>query len=71
MRACGINADTAPQLRTTDFFTSHEALLLGYEQALTRVDSTSGDWYATSGHMLWIGDRTRQPDHAHVEFCAA
>jgi 3-deoxy-7-phosphoheptulonate synthase len=68
MRACGINADTAPQLRTTDFFTSHEALLLGYEQALTRVDSTSGDWYATSGHMLWIGDRTRQPDHAHVEF---
>ena len=69
MRACGINPDTAPQLRTTEFFTSHEALLLGYEQALTRVDSTSGDWYATSGHMLWIGDRTRQPDHAHVEFC--
>ena len=69
MRACGINADTAPQLRQTDFFTSHEALLLGYEQAMTRVDSTSGDWYATSGHMLWIGDRTRQPDHAHVEFC--
>ena len=58
MRACGVNADTAPQLRTTDFFTSHEALLLGFEQALTRVDSTSGDWYATSGHMLWIGDRT-------------
>ncbi len=69
MKACGINAETAPQLRTTDFFTSHEALLLGYEQALTRVDSTSGDYYATSGHMLWIGDRTRQPDHAHVEFC--
>ena len=69
MRACGINADTAPQLRQTDFFTSHEALLLGYEQAMTRIDSTSGDWYATSGHMLWIGDRTRQPDHAHVEFC--
>ena len=69
MRACGINADTAPQLRTTDFFTSHEALLLGFEQAMTRVDSTSGDWYATSGHMLWIGDRTRQLDHAHVEFC--
>ncbi|MGB8312860.1 MAG: 3-deoxy-7-phosphoheptulonate synthase class II [Aestuariivirga sp.] len=69
MRACGINADTAPQLRQTDFFTSHESLLLGYEQAMTRVDSTSGDWYATSGHMLWIGDRTRQPDHAHVEFC--
>ena len=69
MRACGINADTAPQLRQTDFFTSHESLLLGYEQAMTRVNSTSGDWYATSGHMLWIGDRTRQPDHAHVEFC--
>jgi 3-deoxy-7-phosphoheptulonate synthase len=69
MRACGINAETTPQLRTTEFFTSHEALLLGFEQALTRVDSTSGDWYATSGHMLWIGDRTRQPDHAHVEFC--
>ena len=68
MKACGITAETAPQLRSTDFFTSHEALLLGYEQALTRVDSTSGDWYATSGHMLWIGDRTRQPDHAHVEF---
>jgi 3-deoxy-7-phosphoheptulonate synthase len=69
MKACGINAETAPQLRQTDFFTSHEALLLGYEQALTRVDSTSGDWYGTSGHMLWIGDRTRQPDHAHIEFC--
>ena len=69
MRACGITAETAPQLRATDFYTSHEALLLGYEQALTRVDSTSGDWYATSGHMLWIGDRTRQPDHAHIEFC--
>ncbi len=69
MRACGITAESAPQLRATDFFTSHEALLLGYEQAMTRVDSTSGDWYATSGHMLWIGDRTRQPDHAHVEFC--
>jgi len=68
MRACGINPDTAPQLRSTEFFTSHEALLLGFEQAMTRVDSTSGDWYATSGHMLWIGDRTRQPDHAHVEF---
>jgi 3-deoxy-7-phosphoheptulonate synthase len=69
MRACGIDADTSPQLRSTDFFTSHEALLLGYEQAMTRVDSTSGEWYATSGHMIWIGDRTRQPDHAHVEFC--
>src|SRR5690606_2388615 len=69
MRAIGIDAETHPKLRETDFFTSHEALLLGYEEAMTRVDSTSGDWYATSGHMLWIGDRTRQPDHAHIEFC--
>ena len=69
MRACGIHPDSAPQLRSADFFTSHEALLLGYEQALTRIDSTSGGNYATSGHMLWIGDRTRQPDGAHVEFC--
>ena len=69
MRACGITSDTTPQLRTTTFYTSHEALLLGYEQAMTRLDSTSGDSYATSGHMIWIGDRTRQPDHAHVEFC--
>ncbi|TDI58074.1 MAG: 3-deoxy-7-phosphoheptulonate synthase class II [Alphaproteobacteria bacterium] len=68
MRAIGINPDTAPTLRQTDIFTSHEALLLGYEQALTRIDSTTGDWYATSGHMIWIGDRTRQPDHGHVEF---
>src|SRR6478672_2186720 len=69
MRACGVDPEQHTELRTTDFFTSHEALLLGYEQAFTRVDSTSGDWYCTSGHMLWIGDRTRQPDHAHVEFC--
>ena len=69
MKAIGITPDNNPSLRETDFFTSHEALLLGYEQALTRVDSTSGDWYATSGHMIWIGDRTRQPDHAHVEYC--
>ncbi len=69
MRACGITSENTPQLRSTNVYTSHEALLLGYEQALTRMDSTSGDWYATSGHMLWIGDRTRQPDHAHVEFC--
>jgi len=69
MRACGIDPENTPQLRSTDLYTSHEALLLGYEQALTRVDSTTGDWYATSGHMLWIGDRTRQLDHAHVEFC--
>jgi 3-deoxy-7-phosphoheptulonate synthase len=69
MRACGVNPEAHPELRTTEFYTSHEALLLGFEQAMTRVDSTSGNWYATSGHMLWIGDRTRQPDHAHVEFC--
>ncbi|PZO80468.1 MAG: 3-deoxy-7-phosphoheptulonate synthase class II [Mesorhizobium amorphae] len=69
MRAVGITSETNHALRETDFYTSHEALLLGYEQALTRVDSTSGDWYATSGHMIWIGDRTRQPDHAHVEYC--
>lgn len=68
MRACGITSDTAPQLHQTEFYTSHEALLLGYEQAMTRVDSTSGDWYDTSAHMVWIGDRTRQPDGAHVEF---
>ncbi len=69
MRAIGVDPESHPELRQTDFFTSHEALLLGYEQAMTRVDSTSGDWYATSGHMIWVGDRTRQPDHAHVEFC--
>jgi 3-deoxy-7-phosphoheptulonate synthase len=69
MRACGIDPEVHPEMRTTDFYTSHEALLLGYEQAMTRVDSTSGDWYDTSGHMVWIGDRTRQADHAHVEFC--
>jgi 3-deoxy-7-phosphoheptulonate synthase len=69
MRACGLDLESHPELRTTDFYTSHEALLLPYEQALTRVDSTSGDWYCTSGHLLWIGDRTRQPDGAHVEFC--
>ncbi len=68
MRACGIDPEAHPEMRTTELYTSHEALLLGYEEALTRVDSTSGDWYATSGHMLWIGDRTRQPDHAHVEY---
>ncbi|MBP0615915.1 class II 3-deoxy-7-phosphoheptulonate synthase [Jiella mangrovi] len=70
MRAIGIESDSHPSLRETDFFTSHEALLLGYEEAMTRVDSTSGDWYATSGHMIWIGDRTRQLDHAHIEFCS-
>ena len=69
MRAVGITSETNYALRETDFYTSHEALLLGYEEALTRIDSTSGDWYATSGHMIWVGDRTRQPDHAHIEYC--
>jgi 3-deoxy-7-phosphoheptulonate synthase len=68
MAACGLTSETVPAIRETDFYTSHEALLLGYEQAMTRVDSTTGDWYDTSAHMLWIGDRTRQPDGAHVEF---
>jgi len=68
MEACGLTSETAPQIRETDFFTSHEALILQYEQALTRVDSTSGDWYDCSAHMLWVGHRTRQMDGAHVEF---
>jgi len=68
MEACGLTSDSAPQIRETDFFTSHEALLLPYEEALTRVDSTSGEWYDCSAHMLWIGERTRQLDAAHVEF---
>ncbi|MGD2025950.1 MAG: 3-deoxy-7-phosphoheptulonate synthase class II, partial [Methyloceanibacter sp.] len=68
MRAIGLTPENTPQLRSTNLYTSHEALLLGYEQALTRIDSTSGDWYATSGHFLWAGDRTRQLDHAHLEF---
>src|SRR5215203_4595336 len=68
MQACGIDPHSHPEMRVTDFYTSHEALLLGFEEAMTRVDSTSGDHYATSGHFIWIGDRTRQLDHAHVEF---
>ena len=68
MAACGISPETVPQLKATSFFTSHEALLLGYEQALTRQDSLTGDWYDTSAHMLWIGDRTRFAGSAHVEF---
>lgn len=68
MSAMGITADNTVALRETRFFTSHEALLLGYEEALTRKDSITDEWYATSGHMLWIGDRTRQPDGAHVEY---
>ncbi|RVT94552.1 class II 3-deoxy-7-phosphoheptulonate synthase [Sphingomonas crocodyli] len=68
MAACGINPETVPQLAGTSFYTSHEALLLPYEQALTRRDSTTGDWYDTSAHMLWIGDRTRFEGSAHVEY---
>jgi 3-deoxy-7-phosphoheptulonate synthase len=67
MAACGLDSGTA-QIRETEFYTSHEALLLPYEQALTRADSTTGDFYASSAHFLWIGDRTRQADGAHVEF---
>ena len=68
MAACGIGSGNTPQIRETEFYTSHEALLLPYEQALTRIDSTSGDWYGCSANFLWIGDRTRQVDGAHVEF---
>ena len=69
MEACGITPESVPQLRATEFYTSHEALLLGYEQAMTRIDSTSGEWYDTSAHFVWIGDRTRRLDGGHVEFC--
>lgn len=68
MQACGISAENTAAIRTTEFFTSHEALLLPYEQAMCRVDSTTGLWYDTSAHLLWIGDRTRARDEAHVEF---
>jgi len=68
MAACGMNAQTTKQIRETSFFTSHEALLLNYEQSMTRVDSISDKWYDTSAHMLWIGERTRQLDGAHIEF---
>ncbi|MEE9290778.1 MAG: 3-deoxy-7-phosphoheptulonate synthase class II [Alphaproteobacteria bacterium] len=68
MEACGLTSETIPQIRETDFFTSHEALLLGYEEALTRTDSLTGEWYDCSAHFLWIGDRTRQADNAQVEF---
>ena len=69
MEACGINPDTNRRLRTVNFYTSHEALLLPFEEAMTRVDSTTGEYHDTSAHFVWIGDRTRQPDGAHVEFC--
>ncbi|GBU09452.1 phospho-2-dehydro-3-deoxyheptonate aldolase [Gammaproteobacteria bacterium] len=68
MEACGLNAENTPQIRETQFFTSHEMLLLGYEEAFTRIDSTSGEWYDTSAHMVWIGERTRQLDGAHIEY---
>ena len=69
MNAAGVNSDTAHNLATVEFYTSHEALLLEYEEAFARVDSLTGNTVAGSGHMIWIGDRTRQPDGAHVEFC--
>jgi 3-deoxy-7-phosphoheptulonate synthase len=68
MSACGIDTETQPNLHEVDFFTSHEALLLGYEEALTREDTLTGEWYDCSAHMIWIGERTRQIDGAHVEF---
>ena len=68
MEACGINDQNVRQMNETEFYTSHEALLLPYEEALTRIDSTSGKWYDVSAHMLWVGDRTRQLDGAHIEF---
>src|SRR5690606_12598811 len=67
--AAGFTSKNNHELSTVDFYTSHEALLLEYEEALARVDSTSGKTLAGSGHLIWIGDRTRQPDGAHVEFC--
>ncbi|MEM8770532.1 MAG: 3-deoxy-7-phosphoheptulonate synthase class II [Pseudomonadota bacterium] len=69
MEACGVEGEDVRAIREVDFYTSHEALLLGYEEAMTRIDSTTGRWYDTSAHLVWIGDRTRQPDGAHVEFC--
>lgn len=68
MQACGVTPESTPQMAATEYYTSHEGLLLGYEQAMTRIDSTTGRWYDTSAHLLWIGNRTRQPDGAHVEF---
>jgi 3-deoxy-7-phosphoheptulonate synthase len=68
MSAAGIDTESNPNLREVDVYTSHEALILGYEEALTRQDSLTGDWYDCSAHMLWIGERTHQPDGAHVEF---
>ena len=69
MEALGVNSDNTIQLRKTEYYTCHEALLLPYEESLTREDSTTGDIYDTSAHFVWIGDRTRFHDSAHVEFC--
>src|SRR5919106_5522322 len=68
MAACGIDLSADSALHEVDFYTSHEALILGYEEALTRQDSLTGDWYCCSAHLLWVGERTRQPEGAHVEF---
>jgi len=68
MQACGVTPESTPQMAATEYYTSHEGLLLGYEQAMTRIDSTTGRWYDTSAHLLWIGNRTRQLDGAHIEF---
>jgi 3-deoxy-7-phosphoheptulonate synthase len=70
MAACGIDFSRVPQLRGTAIYTAHDALLLPYEEALTRQDSLTGDWYGCSAHLLWLGDRTRQPDHAHAAFAS-
>ncbi len=71
MEACGINGDSVPEMRQTDFYTSHEALLLNYEESMTREDTITrmGGWYDTAAHMVWVGDRTRQADGAHIEYC--
>ena len=69
MEACGITPESNRRLRTVNFYTSHEALLLPFEEAMTRIDSTTGEYHDTSAHFVWIGDRTRQPDGGHVEFC--
>ncbi len=68
MAACGLDSETTPQIRETEFYTSHEALFLAYEEALTRVNSTTDEWYDCSAHLVWLGDRTKQLDGAHVEF---
>jgi 3-deoxy-7-phosphoheptulonate synthase len=68
MAAIGVTPESQPDLHRVEFFTAHEALLLGFEEAMTRIDSTSGEWYDTSAHLLWIGERTRQLDGAHVEY---